>query len=180
MKVNAFLGLMPSLGLIPKFYEFQAMHGLPNLKWIPWYKLHLTLFFWPTLPFADFIEIYNLIQQSQGHLPQKAISQIQGFDYFSKASVLYLRESSEEIFKLQEIIEKKIIINLPTHLQPQKNKSFIPHWTIARKFTPNSIQHNRHYFESLDSFNHNGNLNYLCFFRTLKDRYSPKLVKRFA
>lgn len=168
---HAFLGLTPPTGFFEYWHAFQRGKAKPKLKWSPWYKIHLTLFFWPALSLVNLLEMKSKIHSIAGSLslPQSSIN---GFHFFLRPEVLYLREISDSILQFHDHLEKKLlsIPNLPTW---EQRKTYTPHWTIARKFHTAELAETPAYFHSLDSFSYSGTVTSFCLFFSRNGIYIP-------
>ncbi|MDH5716578.1 MAG: hypothetical protein OEZ22_02955 [Spirochaetia bacterium] len=152
-KYRAFLALPPPEGLLEMFKKFQKGKEKPPLRWSAPEKIHLTLFFWPSLNRNEFNNLWEYLMPKlkDNNLLKKYKSDIRGFHFFPKAQVIFLREISEEIFNLYENI-KGNIKDIPKEFDFNKSESFTPHWTLARKFRYSHLIKYKKYFQSLDTF----------------------------
>lgn len=151
-KYYAFLALVPPHDLAIKIKGFQRGKHKPPLKWISYEKLHLTLFFWPGVSVQEFNDLYNQIesQELKNILPKDIESTINGYHFFLGAKVLYLREKSDCVYRLHNLIEPELKkISYPF----LERSEFIPHWTFARKFNTKFLHSFKDYFFALDNFN---------------------------
>lgn len=147
---RGFLGFSPPQGLIPQWREFQKGREKPPLRFSPWFKIHLTLVFWPSLSRLEFESLRNALSSAKIQPPEEIFSEIKGFHFFLRTQVLYLKEKSEAIIEWQQSLTRIIAeLNLPF---PPEQRDFTPHWTIARKFQPGLLESHRKYFRDLDSF----------------------------
>lgn len=153
-KYHAFLGLTPPTGLIPKWRALMATAPHSTVRLQPWYRLHLTLHFWGAVTRADFFNLLAYLRRwdDNATMPE---SQICGVDVFTHHSILYLRETSQEILHLRDSAQK-FILSLPNYLHGEVSRQFTPHWTIARKFHPQEKQKLRDFVLTLENFRHTG------------------------
>lgn len=165
-----FLGLSPAQGLIYQWQKLRKGIEKPRqLRFTPWYKLHLTLAFWPSLDFDSFLTLHKKIKPlvDSCALP---LSEIQGFHYFQRNKVLFLKETGQELVEYRQQLFESLKGFEPA-IAVQNNNDFIPHWTIARKFEPYMLKKYRPFFYELDAFNHSGRANSIALYRSFEGRY---------
>ncbi|MDH5720701.1 MAG: hypothetical protein OEZ13_08825 [Spirochaetia bacterium] len=152
-RYRVFLALPSPLGLSEKMKAFQRGKEKPPLRWVIYEKIHLTLVFWPALTITEFKLLGEIVEKKlfKKNLSNNISSIISGFAYFYRAQVLYLKETSEQVFSIQKIIENQLG-DLPKEFIFRKTESFIPHWTIARKFKISMLNKYEKYFQALDKF----------------------------
>lgn len=148
---HVFLGLVPSSEMSERIKKFQRGKAKPSLKWIPYEKLHLTLFFWPALSEMEYNQLFeeiNLFNFNHNILKEME-SSIKGYHFFLGAKVLYLKEISETVFNIHRIFKPLLEkVSFPF----LERKEFVPHWTFARKFHVSYLQKYKEYFYALDKF----------------------------
>lgn len=177
VKRNVFLGLTPASGLIPAWSSFLAEKKPKELKFSPWYKMHLTLFFWPGLTREETVSLYNELNELEIVRESGHASDIRGFSFFKRPQVLYLKEMSDEIIDLHRRLYPHTR-NLKTGPEPRDPERFVPHWTIARKFTPPLLKRENSFFNRLDSFTNRGSVPAIELFFSFNGRYEPLPFQR--
>lgn len=168
---HVFLGLTPPAGFFEQWQNFQRGKARPDLKWSMWYKIHLTLFFWPALSFAELQLLHGQLIPifEHYHLPE---SQMKGFHFFLTPEVLYLREVSEDVLEYHNLLEQKLQA-LPGLPEWEQRRTFTPHWTIARKFHTAKLTEKAEYFHALDKFAYSGRASSVCLFFSKNGMYIP-------
>ena len=176
---HAFLGLSPAKGLLKKIQNFYAGPKPPvNLKMQPWYKMHLTLLFWPKVTPEDLFRLKQGFSHALRNNVPSVSSSIQGFHFFLRPQVLYLRETSQEVIDLQNSMAEIAARLFPDFL-PQKNSdTFTPHWTIARKFHTAMLGEKPEFFRELDQFKNEGKVPGLSLYYSYGGRYEPQSISR--
>ncbi|MCS6984230.1 MAG: 2'-5' RNA ligase family protein [Leptospiraceae bacterium] len=117
----------------------------------PWYKLHLTVHFWPSLSRAEFFEVLHFLRKFRDDLKPRIFCQISGFDVFQRAGVLYLCEKSPQVRNLKERL-LPLIQQLPSSLQGETQRPFVPHWTVLRRYDPYWLTKPPSFLEKLKDF----------------------------
>lgn len=171
---HAFLGLSPTRGLIPAYRNFLAENKMPkNLKPQPWYKLHLTLLFWPQIFTEQLPWLIDALDELFRKMEVHLESSIKGFHFFVGPQVLYFRETNDSIIEFQKnaynFMQKKTY-DIP---QVKREENFTPHWTIGRKFHTSMLKGNSGFFQNLDIFNVSGSIPSVCLYYSYKGRYEP-------
>ena len=179
-KTHAFIAIHPPKGLISSLQKLlvdtEKDSSPPEINWSPWYKYHLTLFFWPALSFKEVVRGREQLAELSKRLLMPSVK-IRGFSYFEKAKALYLNETSSEIHELYRLMASKLTETILPG--PEKRESFIPHWTIARKFHPAQLKKHQLFFQQLDSFSLSARADRISFFITRPGWYSPQLICAF-
>ncbi|RME89139.1 MAG: hypothetical protein D6767_08960 [Candidatus Hydrogenedentota bacterium] len=183
---NVFLGLDVPQGFLQKWEAFQqeqfARGKQPNLRWTPWYKFHLTILFWPSLSRSTFYQILSSLQNpsiADEITSAKLHSSIQGFHFFLRSQVLFLKETSEDIFNFH----KKMVnlVSKDTSIPSLASRNhFVPHWTAARKFHSYHLQKQQSYFTALNSFEHSSEITCISLYFSRNGIYESHPLQQFS
>ncbi len=169
---KVFLALSPPSGLIPVWHAFLKGKEKPPLRFTPWYKLHLTLFFWAQADRDKMLRIHEAIKNIVPPLPGGFTSQIEGFHFFLRPQVLYFKEISVQVQNYYKNLSAHMA-ELPKDIRPEIRNEFIPHWTLARKFTPQVLEKNAAFFKQLGAFRHSSVPGSVSLYYSIDGIYEP-------